>query len=570
MSKLFTVLFLLLFSASLFAGSTIEKKAKRIDSTQDAITSEVIASSFHKTAAGHVLGSTVYDYGTNSVLSRMMATSATGIHMVYMNRQVAGGDRFVTYDFFDLSSESFFGNQSLTEDRSTGWGRVVNGKNDEALAVTHGGGTSYFADAGEAFYSFTETAFGDGRVFPCIDRVGDVIVIAAGSDTLYISTDHGSTWSGSTFPVVPDTAQAPSNSEQEVLIDPTDANHFMSSFATEGSSDGEGAWIAESNDGGATWTYTQVIDELWNNGTQYFVSNFGQYGSVFDAQGTFHAVYNGYGQAAVGADTAVIVPVLYWNDRDKAIVEVDGGLGRDTSFSALATGPYPGNGIGNAYPSIATNGDYVAVVWQKPETDESGNLIFAKDFPGDSTSGIFSTDIWIATSTDGGATFSAPKYLAGTTGTSETFPNLTRSIVMVDDKMYVDLLYYVDNSPGVSLFGEGSAAMGDWVYERIEVDFVTGIGDGEFVAQGFDLKQNFPNPFNPTTEINFTLKAAQEVTLEVFNTVGQKVAVLLNNQKMKNGLNKVTFNANGFASGVYYYTLTAGDLTSTKKMVLMK
>ncbi len=96
------------------------------------------------------------------------------------------------------------------------------------------------------------------------------------------------------------------------------------------------------------------------------------------------------------------------------------------------------------------------------------------------------------------------------------------------------------------------------------------VGTQSFRPEKFSLGQNYPNPFNPITEIEFTLRTAKAVTLVVYNTIGQKVAVLINKQKMNKGSNKVTFDATGFSSGVYYYSIEAGNFTSIKKMVLIK
>ncbi len=85
----------------------------------------------------------------------------------------------------------------------------------------------------------------------------------------------------------------------------------------------------------------------------------------------------------------------------------------------------------------------------------------------------------------------------------------------------------------------------------------------------FQLNQNYPNPFNPTTKISFTLSKPSNVTLKVFNIIGQEVATLVNGQ-MDKGSYDVSFNANGLASGIYFYRLNAGDFTSVKKMLLLK
>ena len=85
----------------------------------------------------------------------------------------------------------------------------------------------------------------------------------------------------------------------------------------------------------------------------------------------------------------------------------------------------------------------------------------------------------------------------------------------------------------------------------------------------YQLSQNYPNPFNPSTQIQYALPEATEVTLEVFNSVGQKVMDLVNGQKSA-GLHTATFYASGLSSGVYLYKLTTPSFTETKKMLLIK
>jgi len=86
----------------------------------------------------------------------------------------------------------------------------------------------------------------------------------------------------------------------------------------------------------------------------------------------------------------------------------------------------------------------------------------------------------------------------------------------------------------------------------------------------FVLHNNYPNPFNPNTTIAFDLPRNAQVSLKVFNTMGQEVATLIGGQIMLEGRHSVNFDASHLASGVYFYTLRAGSSLATKKMVLMK
>lgn len=89
------------------------------------------------------------------------------------------------------------------------------------------------------------------------------------------------------------------------------------------------------------------------------------------------------------------------------------------------------------------------------------------------------------------------------------------------------------------------------------------------IPQDLQLKQNYPNPFNPTTTIEFGLTDASFTTLEVYNMLGQRMAVLANEQ-LAAGWHRVNLDASGLSSGTYIYRLQAGDRVETKKLMLIK
>jgi hypothetical protein len=98
---------------------------------------------------------------------------------------------------------------------------------------------------------------------------------------------------------------------------------------------------------------------------------------------------------------------------------------------------------------------------------------------------------------------------------------------------------------------------------------------GKEIPKEFSLGQNYPNPFNPTTAIRFGLPSAGNVTMDVFNAIGQKITTLIQGKQLAAGFHSVEWNASGVPSGVYLYKLTLvngteSPMTAVRKMLLMK
>ena len=127
---------------------------------------------------------------------------------------------------------------------------------------------------------------------------------------------------------------------------------------------------------------------------------------------------------------------------------------------------------------------------------------------------------------------------------------------------------------------DGISTPGKYYYRLKQIDFDGSFNYSKVVEtevegpQVFVLSQNYPNPFNPSTMIKFSLPVDAYVSIELFNTLGEKVDELTN-RDYSIGNHEISFDASKLSNGIYYYTINANGVdgssfVSTKKMVLMK
>lgn len=130
---------------------------------------------------------------------------------------------------------------------------------------------------------------------------------------------------------------------------------------------------------------------------------------------------------------------------------------------------------------------------------------------------------------------------------------------------------------GVGFGGGLYLAIGTWVdanftngdvYGRF-ISPLTGVQETGSLPAALELEQNFPNPFNPTTVMQYRLPSSTYCRLAVLDLLGREVAVLVNEERPA-GVSRATWDASGMPSGIYFSRLTAGELSQTRKLILMK
>src|ERR1035441_7057404 len=130
------------------------------------------------------------------------------------------------------------------------------------------------------------------------------------------------------------------------------------------------------------------------------------------------------------------------------------------------------------------------------------------------------------------------------------------------------------NSPNNYSFIDNKPLSGKSQYRLKQIDKngafkYTKIIEVVSVILKYDLAQNFPNPFNPTTVITYSIPTSSNVMVKVYNVLGKLITTLVN-ENQEAVIYKVNFDANGLSNGVYFYKIQAGSYTSVKKMLLLK
>jgi len=123
---------------------------------------------------------------------------------------------------------------------------------------------------------------------------------------------------------------------------------------------------------------------------------------------------------------------------------------------------------------------------------------------------------------------------------------------------------------GGSIYSTPNISLGAYSSAILKAEILTGINQNNpNVLESFNLYQNFPNPFNPATTINYSIAKEGYVTLTVYDALGSKVATIVNEHK-PSGNYSVQFNAGNLPSGIYMYKLESGNYSDAKKFILLK
>ena len=219
-----------------------------------------------------------------------------------------------------------------------------------------------------------------------------------------------------------------------------------------------------------------------------------------------------------------------------------------------------GNGGGNYFNAFGTG----AI------SNHNDNVMWvAYHALGDTSQLGFNWDIFLCKSEDGGVTWSEPENITNTGGLQEDEMYVHMSPTATDTNCFMIYTQPVYTTNHLSDPANMAAFQQNIWFVMYGEALQLGIDDNASLPGSFTLGQNYPNPFNPKTSIMYSVEHAGKVELALYNVVGQKVQTLLNETK-EPGEYTLELNAGDLASGVYFYKMSQGGQTLTRKLVLMK
>ena len=311
---------------------------------------------------------------------------------------------------------------------------------------------------------------------------------------------------------------------------------------------------------------------------------------IFDEQDNIHIAFTtpAYwqwlpGEAEEGYITPDLSRIWHWSDATGYFSQVADGW-----YSAF------GSGTGNWQHNV-----------QRPNfaIDPATGYLYCSYMKYDSSTtsegGYEMADAVVTVSTNNGIHWAEGTNVTSTTPEEDPVPTgesmnereATLAKFVVDGQLHME--YVLDKEAGAFPQEEGVATLNQVIYQRIPVNEIATLplvenypmhwdstghppppvstpANAHSIPERFVLYQNYPNPFNPVTTLQFDLGRHANVTLKIFNVLGQEVATLLHDAPLSAGAHQVEFDGAHLPSGVYIYTLVSDGFAASQKMVLLK
>ena len=512
--------------------------------------------------------STVYDLQSNSVPQEIWQDPLTPshVHAVFMYSTEAGfASRNCAYLYSDDfgATWNFIGDVPNT-DRS-GFPAIQGLPNGAAVIANHNNTngtptrTKLYADQGAGFGVFTEY---DPGAAPDGSAIWPRICVVNASRIAFASSISGAVFSYTNAltnlnpPGSFNGYQAFDGDQAEtysIAVAPN-GNVGMAFIGADGVADND-AFFRSSPDGGLTWgAATRIWD--WVNPDDFGVLR--GISMIYGNNNEPYVAFNTSRLTATGFYPGLGSQIRVWSPN------VNGGTPVVVADSVNVPF-FPNQG--------STNDAFLPVCRPAIGRSSTGSALFIAL---NATTGDIGSDSsvyfagYFTYSLNNGVSWSAPERITPPTPLRDyRFFSISPTSNVSGSTCKVQMFVQSDSLAGTHVNG---APIGNGIGVGVTTDVnITSISTISSVVPGdFSLYQNFPNPFNPTTSIRFDMKKSANVTLKVYNSNGQEVATLVNNEFVTPGTKEVNFVASDLGSGVYFYTLFAGDFKETKKMMLIK
>ena len=550
------------------------------------------------TATTTIIGETQYDLQSNSSMASRIINHSDGTISAIWTICDAGSpytNRGTGYNYFDGASWQFPNTTNPVvinrfENLRTGFPAIGTLRGTRDVIINHEtAGYTLMADTNatkgtQPFTVFQTSATNSGPIWPRLAVGGSdnatLHVIANFSDTTYIvngvkqpmiysrSLDAGVTWDivELGLPGYDSTSTLYGGGEQYAI----DAVGNNVAIVTGGIGENVSLW--KSTDNGTTFTKTLVdafpyVPE--NNGTPLgfdsVPTNDGSVAVVIDPNGKAHVAY-GYTESGLDTTGASVyrpgtIGLIYWNEITNTKVDIPITL---AAVDADGSGVFE---IGTLTTDVnaARYGNNAILCKPTIGLDASGGIYIVFSLPADNdlTADDQSyRDVWAVASTDGGVTWTDAINLTSTVGEEDAFPAVAKRV-----DQFLHIVYQSDFEPGTALTNGDGDATNTINYLKVDKSLFA-VGIKEQNKASFAVGQNYPNPFNGTTNFGVNLTKASNVSVSVTDMFGKQVVNTVNYGQQNMGHHTYAIDCSKLSSGIYFYSVTCGNETITRKMII--
>jgi hypothetical protein len=575
------------------------------------------------------LGTTYYDLQTNSSPGRRIILRSDGsVSAVWTTSPDAGTGypgRGSGYNYSDGTSFLPSRGQKIESAGRSGWPSIMDLDNGKERIIAHETNTGGFLvstnDAKGSTAFTTGSAILDDETEVNVNRVPIWSRSVASNGKIHLICNYWSSTTENVPVVIRNGVSSPttySRMDQDGTIEVAhmmlpgydstlyetgggdsyaiDAKGNTVAIVTGGLGDPVSLW--KSTDNGTTWTYTDVDSVKYRGSRRYqemfltgdtMDTNDGSLDVMIDASNKVHVFYGG--SRVLETDTTVdgnsffpgTARMMHWKEGDAAprvcgnMIDRDGDNALTISPETTSTLDANGNLTGTLLSATRT-GNTSLVTMPTASSDANGNLFVAYSAPSEFDLHFLNAnfrDILVSYSTDGGETWNGPQNITQAQQLEDNFPCVAKT-----SNEFLHLVWQQDATPGTNLQNHSASAgthpvdVNRMMYAAVPIADILGdvLGqnllsteDVDKKAEVFVVSQNQPNPFTGSADVIIYLRKNSNVNLTITDVLGN-VVNRGNLGALNAGNHTVSIDASALSSGMYFYTLSTGDHSVTKKM----